>query len=61
MATNSISLCLVNQSADTNNSSIVVFQRNVATNFDEYAVAWKVIQDLGIGWTHKLSTTSTCR
>jgi hypothetical protein len=49
---NTINLRLVNSSNDTNNSSIVVFQKNVTTSFDEIAVAWRVIKNLGQGWYH---------
>ena len=52
MTTDSIELRLINQSADANNSSILLFQKNVATNFDEIAVAWRVIDNLGAGWVH---------
>ncbi|TAE17472.1 MAG: hypothetical protein EAZ95_06295 [Bacteroidetes bacterium] len=49
---NDIQLTFINESNDRNNSSVVVFQRNVATNFDEIAVAWKVIKNCGTGWQH---------
>jgi hypothetical protein len=52
MASTSIALRLVNQSADLNNSSVLVYQKNVATNYDELAVAWQVIKNLGSGWNH---------
>ncbi|HWU87451.1 MAG TPA: hypothetical protein VN253_09255 [Kofleriaceae bacterium] len=52
MSTDSIDLRLVNQSADCNNSSVLIFQKNVATNFDELAIAWQVIEHLGAGWIH---------
>ncbi|CAL2074863.1 hypothetical protein [Tenacibaculum sp. 190524A05c] len=42
-----IKLNFINKSQDTNNSSVVIFQQNVATNFDEIAVAWKVIKNCG--------------
>ncbi len=42
-----IKLRLVNQSHDINNSSIVIFQKNVAKDSDEFAIAWRVIQNLG--------------
>jgi hypothetical protein len=42
-----IKLNFINRSGDTNNSSIVIFQKNVAQNFDEIAIAWKVIQNCG--------------
>ena len=44
-----IQLNLINNSNDTNNSQIVIFQKNVATSFNEIAVAWQVIQDCGQG------------
>lgn len=47
-----IKLNLVNQSNDQNNSEIVIFQKNVATNFEEIAVAWTVIENLGQGSHH---------
>ena len=47
-----IKLNFINNSNDTNNSSVVIFQKNVATNFDETAVAWKVIENCGVGDTH---------
>lgn len=42
-----IKLNFVNRSNDTNNSSIVIFQKNVAEDFNEIAVAWKVIENCG--------------
>lgn len=42
-----IKLNFINQSQDANNSSVVIFQQNVATDFDELVVAWKVIQHCG--------------
>jgi hypothetical protein len=50
MATDFIALNLINNSADLNNSSVLIYQKNVATNFDEIAVAWQVIENLGAGW-----------
>ena len=47
-----IKLNFINESNDKNNSEVVVFQKNVATDFDEIAVAWKVIQNCGTGWQH---------
>src|SRR5258707_6655140 len=47
-----ILLNFVNESHDANNSEIVIFQQNVAANFDEYVVAWKVIQSSGHGHNH---------
>lgn len=42
-----IKLNFINRSSDTNNSSVVIFQKNVAEDFNEIAVAWKVIQNCG--------------
>ncbi|QRN99117.1 hypothetical protein JRI60_08895 [Archangium violaceum] len=47
-----VSLKLYNQSNDKNNSQIVIFQKNVATDFDELSIAWRVIQNLGRGNYH---------
>jgi hypothetical protein len=47
-----IQLNFINNSTDANNSEIVVFQKNVATNFDELAVAWQVIRYCGQGDNH---------
>lgn len=44
---NAIKLNFINRSNDMNNSNVVIFQQNVAENFDELAVAWKVIQNCG--------------
>jgi len=48
-----IKLNFVNESNDQNNSEVVIFQKNVATTFDELAVAWKVIKNCGTGWHHE--------
>ena len=47
-----VALNFINQSNDQNNSEIVVFQKNVATNFDELAVAWTVIRNCGQSDNH---------
>ena len=47
-----IELNVINHSNDANNQDIVIFQRNIASDSDEEAVAWKVIQNLGHGWNH---------
>ncbi|HWU95811.1 MAG TPA: hypothetical protein VN029_09440 [Sphingomonas sp.] len=47
-----IKLNFINQSNALNNPSVVIFQKNVATNFDELAVAWKVIRNCGPGSNH---------
>jgi hypothetical protein len=47
-----IQLNFINNSNDLNNSDVVVFQKNVASNFDELAVAWTVIRYCGQGDNH---------
>jgi hypothetical protein len=42
-----IKLTFRNRSNDTNNSSVVIFQKNVATDIDEKVVAWTVIRNCG--------------
>ncbi len=42
-----IKLNYIDDSNDPSNSQIVIFQKNVATDFDEIAVAWKVIKNCG--------------
>ena len=52
MALTEIKLNLINRSQDVNNSEYLIFQKNVAENFGELAVAWRVVQNLGIGDNH---------
>jgi hypothetical protein len=52
MSSGSITLTIVNQSSDANNSKVLVFQQNVIASLGEYAVAWQVIQNLGRGWSN---------
>lgn len=47
-----IKLNFINQSNDTNNSSVVIFQQNVADSFNAYPIAWTVIQNCGQGDNH---------
>ncbi|MFZ6721456.1 hypothetical protein [Undibacterium sp. Ji49W] len=47
-----IALNFVNRSDDLNNSEIVIFQKNVATNYNEMPVAWMVIKNCGRGDHH---------
>lgn len=42
-----IKLNFINKSQDVNNSSVVIFQQNVAEDFGEIAIAWKVIENCG--------------
>lgn len=52
MAVTDIQLNFINRSNDVNNSEVVIFQKNVAVDFDEIAVAWKVIQNCGRNDNH---------
>ncbi|MBI4853790.1 MAG: hypothetical protein HY819_18505 [Acidobacteria bacterium] len=45
-------LNFVNFSHDFNNSKVVVFQKNIATSYDELAIAWKTIENCGVGSSH---------
>ncbi|HEY0105590.1 MAG TPA: hypothetical protein VGB91_05850 [Rhizomicrobium sp.] len=47
-----IRLNFINQSNDQNNSQVVIFQKNVATDASEPAVAWQVIHNCGQGDNH---------
>lgn len=47
-----IQLNFVNSSDDASNSQIVIFQKNVATDFDDLTVAWQVIRNCGRGDNH---------
>ncbi len=47
-----IKLNLINLSKDINNSEYVIFQKNVAESFEEIAVAWRVVQNLGVQDNH---------
>ncbi|AUP77376.1 hypothetical protein [Flavivirga eckloniae] len=49
---NKIKLNFINKSNDRSNSSIVIFQKNAATSYDQLAVAWKVIENCGEGDNH---------
>lgn len=54
-----IQLNFINASNDTNNSQVVIFQKNVATDFDELHVAWQVIQYCGQGDNHPFTFPMT--
>ncbi len=47
-----IKLNFINRSADTNNTNIVIFQKNTAENSGEIAIAWKVITNCGMFDNH---------
>lgn len=50
-----IKLNFINRSGDENNSSVVIFQQNVAESFKEIAIAWKVIENCGRLDNHPLN------
>jgi len=50
-----IEITFINNSNDMNNSEVVIFQKNVATNFESTAIAWKVIKNCGRNWSHKFT------
>ncbi|MBX3588486.1 MAG: hypothetical protein KF796_17795 [Ramlibacter sp.] len=54
-----IQLNFINDSNDANNSEIVIFQKNVATDYDELAVAWQVIRYCGQGDNHPFTYPSS--
>jgi len=54
-----IKLTFINRSNDRNKSDIVIFQKNVATSYEEIAVAWKVIQQCGQGFYNKFDYPMT--
>ena len=47
-----IKLNFINKSNDKSNSDVVIFQKNQNTDFDEVAVAWRVIQNCGFNSRH---------
>jgi hypothetical protein len=54
-----INLNFINQSNDANNSQVVIFQKNIASNFSELAIAWQVIQNCGQGDYHPFTFPMT--
>jgi hypothetical protein len=47
-----IKLNLINRSNDRINSRVVIFQKNEATNYEELAIAWLVVDNCGQNWNH---------
>lgn len=47
MIMDKIKLNFINKSNDSDNNNVVIFQQNVADNFRENAIAWKVIENSG--------------
>ena len=54
-----ILLNFYNYSNATDNPEVIIFQKNVAENYDELAVAWKVIQNCGQGDYHPFTYPMT--
>jgi hypothetical protein len=52
MSSSTIKLNFINKSQDVNNSSVVIFQKNVKPSFNESAIAWQVIKNCGIDDIH---------
>jgi len=53
MSNTVITLNLINNSNDQNNTRYVIFQKNVATSYQETTtMAWRVIKNLGMGDNH---------
>ncbi|MBL4605805.1 MAG: hypothetical protein JKY02_09160 [Flavobacteriaceae bacterium] len=50
-----IEITFINNSNDKSNSNIVIFQKNIATNFESTAIAWKVIKNCGRNWSHSFT------
>jgi len=49
---NTVKLLFVNNSNDSNNSNVVIFQKNEVSSFDQLAIAWRVIRNCGKGDCH---------
>ena len=54
-----IQLNFVNQSTDTNNSQVVIFQKNVAGSINEIAVAWTVVPVGSLGGSNPVTFPMT--
>ena len=52
LSTMDIKITFINNSNDQNNSNVVIFQKNTASDFEETAVAWHVIDDCGPDRSH---------
>ncbi len=57
--TNEIKLNFIDRSNDCNNSDIILYQKNVATDYDSLSVAWKVIRNCGVGCNHPFTYPMT--
>jgi hypothetical protein len=47
-----VQLTLINRSGNSNVSQIVIFQKNVAPGWEDFPIAWRVIENLGLGDRH---------
>jgi hypothetical protein len=54
-----IQLNFINQSTDTNNSQVVIFQKNVSTSFNQLAIAWKVLPISSLGSSNPVTVPMT--
>lgn len=54
-----IKLNVINRSNDTNNSQVVIFQKNEFQNADNSAVAWKVIPNCAVGCNYPFTYSSS--
>lgn len=54
-----IEITFINKSQDMNNSNVVIFQKNVSTDFHSTTIAWKVIKNCGRDWSHKFTYPMT--
>ena len=54
-----IKLNFINESNDTNDSQIVIFQKNVAAASEAQTIAWLVIQHCGVGDNHPFTFPMT--
>lgn len=52
-------ITFINKSWDANNSKVVIFQENIATNLTSTTTAWKVIQHCGYNWKHQFTYTTS--
>jgi hypothetical protein len=55
---NTVKLNFINRSNDVSNTEVVIFQKNVATDFEELALAWIVIKNCGQGDNHSFTFPS---
>jgi len=59
LSTSMVMLNFINNSSSLSNTPVVVFQKNLASSFDEAAVAWRVLQNVGQGWNYPFEFPSS--